>query len=374
MKAALQLVSTGGMYGAERVLLELANYVQSHGWQSHVVAIDGGGADAVVSAARVRGLEATQLSAGATSVASQARAMAQYVEAHDIDVVHSHGYKPSVLMSVMAQTRARVRIATCHGWLRGSAKLRLYEYLEKRALRGFDAVVAVSPEIRAKLARAGVQTDRLHLIANGLDATAPRPFARASVRRELGIPDQCCLLVCIGRLDAAKGNSLLLRAVAKLPADCRDWSLAIVGDGAEREHLPALARQLGLSPRVTFLGYRSDIADMLAAADVFVLPSLMEGLPMVLLEAMAATRAIVATTVGAIPDVVADDAQALLVAPGDVDGLVTAVGRFLADPELRARLGGAAAQRHQTSFSRAVMGRLYLDLYEGLYTAATSFK
>jgi glycosyltransferase involved in cell wall biosynthesis len=368
MKKALQLVSTGGVYGAERVLLEVASYVRSAGWQSHVAAIDGSGADALVSAARARGLEAAKLTTGKDSLMAQARAMARYVDEFGIEIVHSHGYKPSVLMTVMAQTRARVKIATCHGWLRGGAKLRMFEYLEKRALHRFDAVVAVSPQIQATLLQARVPGDRVHLIANGLDAPSANPLARDAVRRELGVPDRCCLVVAIGRLDAAKGNSLLLRAVADLPPGIDEWSLAVVGDGAEREYLPGLAAELGLAGRVSFLGYRLDVADILAAADLFVLPSLMEGLPMVLLEAMAAGRAIVATTVGAIPEVVVDRVQGLLVAPGNVGALASAVGRCLADPVLRATLGHAAAARHRDSFSRAAMGRHYLQLYEALYS------
>jgi glycosyltransferase involved in cell wall biosynthesis len=362
MPVALQVISTGGMYGAERVLLELASYLQAQGWDSRVLAIDGAGAVPLVSAARQRGLRAEVLSAQPLSWLQQARALASYVEQQSVDVVHSHGYKPDVLLAAMGQTKRRACIATCHSWYSVNLKLRVFEQLDKLSLRRFAAVIAVSEEIELDILRAGVSRARLQYIPNGLDPVVPAADARAQVRAELGLAATQQLLLRVGRLARSKGNDVLLRAIATLPSELQP-TIAFLGDGEEQQALRQLAETLGVLPRVAFLGFRDNVQDYLAASDVFVIPSLQEGLPMVLLEAMAAACPVVATEVGAMGTVMVDREEGLLVPPGDVEALAGALKRMLSEPALAAACGAAARAAFQARFSRDAMGGRYASIY-----------
>jgi len=165
------------------------------------------------------------------------------------------------------------------------------------------------------------------------------------VRAELGLPAAAPVLVCVGRLAPQKDHPTLLAALARLPAEV---VLLIVGgdpfgDGEAR--LRRAAAELRLGERARFLGIRHDVPDLLAASDLFVLPSLWEGLGLVFLEAMAVGLPVVATTVSAIPEVVEDGATGWLVPPGDPERLAATIAQALADPRERERRGDLGRQR-----------------------------
>lgn len=170
------------------------------------------------------------------------------------------------------------------------------------------------------------------------------------------------MLIAIGRLDPWKDHALLLDALARpeIPAAAR---LLVVGDGELRGELEARAVSLGLGQRVVFTGYRRDIGALLQASDLFVVSSHKEGLPMVLLEAMAASVPVVSTAVGGIPGAVRDGQEALLVPAGDAGALAAAVARVLGDAECARRLAAGALARFEARYSRRAMGERYLSLY-----------
>ncbi len=362
MPTAVQVVSTGGVYGAERVMLELARYLSDHGWESRVLAIDGAGAEPLAQAARAAGLAGDVLEPRAGGDWAMRRHLAEYLDRHRIDVVHSHGYKPSILLGLTRQQARRVCFTTCHSWYRGTAALRIYEYLEKRIVRSFDHVFAVSDQIERELLEARVPRHQLTYIRNGLDAAAPVADARIRIRAEHAVGPKQRLLVRAGRLHPTKGNEYLLHALAMLVTR-HDLRLLFLGEGEEREALEVLANSLGLSERVAFIGFRANVADYLAAADVFVSPSLAEGLPMVLIETMAARCPLVTTNVGAIPSLATDGVHALVVPPKDSAALAGAIERILVEPDLGRRLADAAYEEYARSYSRAAMCRGYLAVY-----------
>ncbi|MGH7632266.1 MAG: glycosyltransferase, partial [Gemmatimonadaceae bacterium] len=231
------------------------------------------------------------------------------------------------------------------------------------AARRSNALVAVSRATGADLSRTlGLDANAVTVVPNGIPF---RSGNRALLRRELGVGDDELLIVAIGNLYPVKGHSVLLRALAELPrgASAESWHLAIAGRGGEESALRALARESGLEQQVHLLGFRSDVPDILAAADVFVMPSLSEGLPLALVEAMAASLPVIASDVGGIPEVAVRDAEALFVAPGDARALAAALARLLRDSALRASLGAAAHGRAVRDFGLDRMG----DAYEWLY-------
>jgi len=394
----LQLVSSSGFYGAERVLLELALHLEREGWRSHVGALQHDrSAVAVVERARRHGLQTVLFPCGSGFDAAAMRSIRSYTKQHDIDIAHSHGYKSNIFLFCSIGRRGpaarlpghhapaypcrspearwwpwRVRpegpklVSTCHNWLTDSLKLMVYELLDKLTLHQFDHVVAVSPPLDRELAAAGIPPDRHSVIDNGLDlGQSLSPEQREDLRRSLGVAPAEPMLLAIGRLDPWKAYDRLLEAMARLGPD-RRARLVLVGDGELRDALESQARELGVDRRVTFAGYRTDVGQLLLAADLFVISSRKEGLPMVLLEAMAAGLPVVATRVGAIESTLEQGAAGALVPSEDSGRLAAAIGELLDAPERRLELGRRGHAAHQARFSRRAMGQRYIALYRQL--------
>jgi glycosyltransferase involved in cell wall biosynthesis len=282
-------------------------------------------------------------------------------------VVHSHGYKPDILLAALGVTRRLPCLATCHSWYRETAKLKALEYLDKRAVRRFDHVVAVSEEIYRELRASGMTTDRLSKIDNGISVPLFDAHARDAIRSEWKLTPGEKLIVQIGRLAKSKCNALLLKAVANLSREIAA-RVVFVGDGEERAALTAYARDIGVDGRVIFAGYRRDAPAIMAAADVLAITSNKEGLPIVILEAMAVGCPIIATAVGSIPEVLSSESAWII--PVDDDAALVRALREVLGEVLPARVRAAEARSvFLQSYARDVMGRRYLDLYEHAWRA-----
>jgi glycosyltransferase involved in cell wall biosynthesis len=232
-----------------------------------------------------------------------------------------------------------------------------------------DAVTAVSPSAaRAATAERGLSAERVVTIPNGVDLALfdPSRHPRESARRRLGLPEDERVLGVIGHLSPVKGHADLFAAMALLAPRQPKVRLLVVGDGQLRGRLEQQARALGLDGRVTFTGVRDDVAEVLAALDVFVLPSHTEGMSNALLEAMAMARPLVATAVGGNLDVVRDGSDGVLVPPRDPAALAGALERLLDAPEEARLLGCAARRRAQAEFGLERMVDRYQALYRGL--------
>lgn len=229
-----------------------------------------------------------------------------------------------------------------------------------------SAGIAISEALRQfSIEVEGASPKRIFTVRYGLEhrplSGNPRE-AGTAVRRELGIPDGDLLVGMVCRLTEQKGVTYGLQAFAKLKPDFPNAHLLIAGDGPLRADLEAQARSLGINAR--FLGWRQDASQVLAALDVFLMPSLWEGFGLVALEAMAQQVPIVASAVSAIPEVVADGESGILVPPRDVEGLATALRALLSDHSLRRYMGLVGEDRLETHFSVARMVDETLAIYE----------
>jgi glycosyltransferase involved in cell wall biosynthesis len=234
-------------------------------------------------------------------------------------------------------------------------------------VRVADRVVVNAESLRPS-GRAGRRTE---VIPSGVDTERfqPRAGARVAAKARLGVPPDRPLIGTVGRLEGRKGTATLIEAAARL-ADygAADVGVVVAGDGPLRGELRGLVERLGLAACVTLLGQRSDVREVLAALDVFVLPSRTEGMSNALLEAMAMACPVVATAVGGTPEVVVPGETGVLVPPAEPAAMAAAVARLLAAPELAARLGAAARRRIENRYgSRAMVRRL-----EGLYAAVAA--
>lgn len=277
----------------------------------------------------------------------------------DPDVVHTHGYRADVVAGRVARARSLPRVSTVHGFVGGDPKNRFYEWAQRRTLRGYDAVVAVSRSVARRLREAGLNGAPLRVLPNAWSGRSPLR-ERDEARDRLGLPREGTAVGWVGRLSREKGADLLLRAFARLGRP--DLRITVVGDGGEAESLRTLAAGLGIADRVTFHGLVPDAASLYRAFDLFVLSSRTEGTPMVLFEAMHAEVPVVATRVGGVPDVVSGD-EAMLVDPGDPAALAAAMGRALDDREAAASRAARARRRLRKDFSPGPWIERYAEVY-----------
>jgi len=228
--------------------------------------------------------------------------------------------------------------------------------------RGVHRYLAVSTHVRDRLAALGLPEAKLRVVRNGVDPARFERSAARDLRRELAGSAGRPIVLTAARLAPQKGLEFLLGAAAMLP----ETVFVIAGDGPDRTTLTAQAEAAGLTDRVRFLGSRRDIPDLLAACDVFVLPSLIEGLPLSVLEAMAAARPVVATRVPGTDEAVVDGETGMLVPPRDPEALAHAIGSVLSNPRRAARFGSAGRARVIAEFSTQRMVAAVVQQYEEL--------
>lgn len=228
-----------------------------------------------------------------------------------------------------------------------------------------DRLICVSQEARVSFLLRGVPAEKLEVVHNGI---RPRPAAstRAEVRERMGIPPDDRLILTVGRLQERKGYRTLLEAVPAIAERVPDAHFLWVGEGPLEGQLRERVRKLGLEDRVLLAGRREDVPDLLAAADLFVLPSLVEGLPLAMLEAMGAGLPVVGTRVCGTSEVVRDGATGRLVEAGDACSLATAILEPLEDPRLAARWGAAGHSLAEREFCAGRMAKETAGIYDEL--------
>jgi glycosyltransferase involved in cell wall biosynthesis len=267
-------------------------------------------------------------------------------------IIQTHNGKSHLLIRALAGSRARrVWFAFQHGYQDTDLKLRLYNQVDRLTLRSADRVVSVCQAFAPRLVAYGVDPHRIRILHNA--AVPARPVTdleRMQLRERLGLRGDESVVLTIGRLSREKGHADLLRAVARL-GSLKQWKLVIVGIGPESSSLEHLARSLGVSHRVIFAGFHTDVRGFYANADVFVLPSHSEGSSNVLLEAMMARVPIAATSAGGNAEIIVDEETGLLTTVGDPQSLGDAIARLLQDPQLASRVVNAAVARAVSEFS-----------------------
>jgi glycosyltransferase involved in cell wall biosynthesis len=282
-----------------------------------------------------------------------------------VSIWHGHDYKTNALGLLLNRFWPMRLVTTVHGWVHHTARTPLYYRLDRLCLPFYEKVICVSDDLYRLCREAGVPADRCETLENGVDLDDYRRHRSVvEAKRRLDLPPDRLLIGAVGRLSAEKGFDLLIRAIHQLQRDGLAVDLVVVGEGDERPRLEALVAELALQDHVRLLGYRSDLPDWYEAMDVFALSSLREGLPNVLLEAMALETPVVATRIAGVPRLVSHDVNGLLVEPGSVEELTVAIGRLLRDPDLRDRLADAGRRTVEADYSFAVrMDKLRL-LYD----------
>lgn len=352
--------------GSERVGIELAIEFARRGYRVVCFAFydSKGPMRTLAEAAGIRCLDLNYLNRrwGIRRATYQV-AMWRMLRRERVDALHVHHATALILSGVPAWFAGVSRVVMTEHALHQFIEQRSYRLAATRYCKFADAVTLVeSQQVQYFHDALAVPTAKLHHISNGARLRARDGVVGNRTRRQLGIPDDVFVLFFAGRLQPIKGLDTLLRAAHLLPGDARGViRILIAGDGPERARLERERDELGLQSIVSFLGPRSDVADLLHCADAFVMTSISEGLPMALLEAMATGVPCIATAVGGIPDLFAGGAG-ILVPVSDAQAVANAITRVMGDDGLRARLSSQARARiiEAHDFDRIVTR--YLDL------------
>ena len=284
---------------------------------------------------------------------------------HDIDVVHSHEFYMAVYGAAAAKRLAIPHMVTMHGSLTITNALRRRIAL-RWAMRRSAHTVAVSNATQVQFATdLGLPESAFTVIHNGVPVTSGNA---EQVRREFGCSDGDVVILAVGNVDVRKNHRLLLEALVRLQDKglAVPWRVIIAGGrgGDQHSHLLEYARSRSLQDRVHIVTERNDIADLQALADIFVMPSLWEGLPLAMLEAMVAGNAIVASATGGIPEAIVDGREGILFRPGDLDAFARGLRTMMTDCARRRAFGVAALERAKREFTVQVMTDRHLELYE----------
>jgi glycosyltransferase involved in cell wall biosynthesis len=360
--AIAHVLSSFGMGGQERVALDLAARQRATGHRVLAVSLAAPPEGPMSALFRAAGVDTWSIAKrGAGFDPTLAMRVAKYLSFARVDVVHTHNPQALVYGAPAAALARCPCVHTKHG-VNPDPPRRMW--LRRAAAKMVDAYVAVTPTLaRLAIERNECDATQLHVIPNGIDTTrfAPNIAARQRARAELGIAESAWVVGTVGRLSPEKNQGLLIDAMAPMLDPRRH--LIIVGDGPERAQLQARAQATLRPELVHFTGARNDPEAWLAAFDAFALTSDSEGLPLVVLEAMAVGLPVVATAVGGIPDVVEHDITGTLVPPGDRHALTTVLVRLATRPqsarEMASRARRMVLERHSTEHMVEGYERLY---------------
>jgi glycosyltransferase involved in cell wall biosynthesis len=291
-----------------------------------------------------------------------------FLRREQASLIHAHQYTP-FFYAVASRFLASGQpiLFTEHGRHFPDYPRRKRMIFNRVLLRRRDRVIGVGEAVRqALIANEGIPAQRVGVIYNGIDL---KRFTlgsdeRDELRQTLGLDPGTLTVIQVARLDYLKDHLTAVRTMGRVVRQVPDVRLLLVGDGPERPAIQALVEELGLTEQVRFLGLRKDVERLLRAADLFLLTSISEGIPLTVIEAMALGLPVVSTRVGGVPEVVEDGRTGLLTTAADDTALSAAVLKLAADPELRTRLGQCGRERACSMFSEVQMAGRYRDLYE----------
>ena len=365
----LQLVNGFAVGGAELKLLELCHHIQErHGSRLHQVICSVGLSGPLRQRFETLGLRTEVFKKRHAFDFSQVMGVARLMREEKIDLVQTTLFYADIIGALAARI-AGVPIQI--SWETVSHRDNVFHNKIQRrlgyrfAMKYTDKIVAVSEECRQSIIHwRHVNPNRIAVIHYGVDLEQYRRDSKLNIRNALKLPKSAMVAGMVARLEPGKGHGILLKAFGKLDDAAH---LVIVGDGTARSELEIQASRLGIQDRIHFLGVRKDVVQILNSVDLFVLPSFSEGLPNSILEAMACGLPIVATDVGGIPEVVYQNKNGILVDPGDVAGLKSALDFLFKCPDKRIRMGKASREIVERGFSLENQISQFVMLYERLY-------
>lgn len=284
-----------------------------------------------------------------------------------VAIWHGHDYKSNALGLLLRREWPMRLVTTVHGWVRHTRRTPLYYAIDRLCLPRYERVLCVSDDLVEQCSARGVPAGRCVLLENGIDTDEFRRRRDINeAKAALGFDPDRPLIGAVGRLSPEKGFGSLIRAADRLLRDGVALDLAIAGEGDEFDRLNDLIVSLNRRGQFRLLGFRADVRELYEAFDVFTLSSHREGLPNVVLEAMAAGVPVVATRIAGMPRLIEHDANGVLVEAGSEEGLAGALGRLLKDADLRERLGREGRSTIEARYGFAARMEKVAAIYDEL--------
>ena len=366
----LHLMNAVGDSSIGRIVQRLVAHLGAQDYSWHIGGVRGSVGSLPEEFVRLRA-EVVDLSDSQNRSVNLARRIRDYVCRYKVRIVHTHSPRTRLAAAIaLLASPQTAHLATEHS-LYGPRDRRwglVYALLDRATLYPADHIVAVSQKMQRQLvALPGLSTRRVTAIQNAIDcASYFAPELGGPCRAELGLSPESQVIGYAGRIDRVKRLDLLVEAFAKVVAQHPEARLVIIGEGEQRPKLEALAASLGISHAVIWTGFRQDMSRLLAAMDVYVQPSVNEGLCLSILEAMAAGKAVMATDVGGTQEVLTHQKTGILIPPGSSSAITDAIVDLLNHPEKRAALAHAARDHVVQEFDVQRMVEGYRRVYETL--------
>ena len=360
----LQLINSLDIGGAEKVAINLALHLDSSKYKSFICTIDGFGP--LLDEIRGKDVEFFSLDKKPGFKPLISFKLAKYLREKKIDIITSHNYAPLLygrLASFFAKVKAHIHVDHVRNFTSYKRKVLGND---KQLTSSIFKVIAVSEDIKKNLIKyEKVPEERIEVIVNGVDKNKYEvSIDKAKKLQEFNIPsDKKVIGICV-RLCEQKGLIYLLDAVKKLSKFRNDFFVMIVGDGPLKDYLINTSKDYGISDIVRFTGFRNDIPEILQLIDIYVLPSLFEGLPLTLLEAMAAKKAIIVTKVGDNDKLIEEGKNGLLIPSKSSEALVKGLVKLLDNPNLVKKFGEEAYKEFLKKYTLDIMIKRYENLYE----------
>lgn len=340
-KTAVHLIETLHCGGTENIMLRLLPKLENNGWNNTVITLRGGGE--MVQEFRQNDINVIELNQANFLSPRTITTLKNELARIRPDIIITNLLRSDILGRLILPFFTQAPIVSHLGTTYNHRRYwpaRLFERLTGRLARSYIANSVAVKEFYIQ--RLGVSASKIQTVQTGIDLEAFNAISKNTARRDLGLPAEALVVSCVGSLVANKGQQFLLKAFEDSFSRRADAYLLIVGEGEDEGSLLDLKKTLGSENRIIFLGKRRDIASILAASDIFVLPTLFEGLSVALLEAMAAKLAIITTDIPENRIILTDQKSALLVQPSSADTITQALTDLAKDPHLRRSLGDEA--------------------------------
>lgn len=293
-----------------------------------------------------------------------------YIINNNIQLIHSHGFKPNIYLGLMPKKILNVKvISTIHGWAKKYAdrKLAVYEIINCFFIKRFSRCIAVSAIVRQDLLKKGIPSDKIIIIYNGINLDKGRKRSNSKkIKEKFNLPTDAFVIGTAGRLVKEKGVDIFIKSAALFKKHNPDAFFLIAGDGPLLADLKNKVKKLGIEQDIRFLGFIENIYEFLSILDIFVLSSLTEGLPMILLEAMNAGCSVVCSKVGGTSEVVTDGINGFLIDPNKPDVLYEKLMFLHNNPSLKEKISLIGQVSIKKMFSATSMANKYIKLYDTL--------
>jgi len=365
----LHLRSSIDVAGAEKVILALMPELENSIFKNYLVCIANKKNLHLnfLEEAQKNGLEIITIKSKAPLDFRSIKDLKMLIRNKQISILHTHGFKEDVFGFLAAINENVIKISTTHGWTGQNLKVKFYEFIDRLILKFFDRVVVVSTNMRGKLLKQGFCQKKVVVINNGIKLNVALSQKKIlSLIQELHIQNEEIIIGTVGRLSVEKGHRNLLKAFALIQNNIPLSRLIVVGDGEEKLGLLHLADKLGIKERVTFTGYKEEVLPYYQLFNLFVLPSLTEGIPLALLEALAMSKPVIASRVGGIPEIIESGKTGVLLEPGNSQLLAEAILDLINNKPKADLLGFNGRKMVEEKFTAAVMAKKYLKVYEEL--------